>query len=139
VPVDHTVNEIVSLADIMGLEVDDNNVEELVEEHSKELSTEELTELHRVSQKETERSFSGMEEVTAEPTPSGEIKETLKSWETIALYIEKHHLEKTVTMRAINLFSNNAVLQFHQILKHSQKQLSLDNFLIKKKKLCMHV
>jgi hypothetical protein len=54
----------------------------------------------------------------------------LKSWETVALYIEKHHPDKTVTIRAINLFSDNAVLPFHQILKHSQKQLSLDNFLI---------
>jgi hypothetical protein len=57
-----------------------------------------------------------MEEVT---TPFGEIKEMLKSWETVALYIEKHHPDKTVAMRAINLFSDNAVLPFHQILKHS--------------------
>jgi hypothetical protein len=91
-----------------------------------------------VSQKETERSLSGMEEVTAELTPSGEIKEMPKSWETVAVYIEKHHPDKTVAMGAINLLSANAVLLFHQILKHSQKKLSLDNFLIKKKKVCMH-
>jgi hypothetical protein len=51
--VDHIVNEIVSLAEMMGLEVDNNDVEKLVEEHNQELTTEELTELHRVSQKET--------------------------------------------------------------------------------------
>jgi hypothetical protein len=33
VPVDHIVNEIVSLVDIMRLKVDNNDVEELVEEH----------------------------------------------------------------------------------------------------------
>jgi hypothetical protein len=65
--VDHIVNESVSLAEIMGLEVDNNDVKELVEEHSQELTIEELTELHRVSQKEIERSLSGMEEVTAKP------------------------------------------------------------------------
>jgi hypothetical protein len=132
VPVHHIVNEIVSLFEMIGSKMDNNDIEELVEEHRQELTTEELTELHRVSQKETERSLSGMEEVIAELTPSGEIKKMLKSWETVALYIEKHHPDKTVTMRAINLFSDNVVLPFHQILKHSQKQLSLDNFLIKK-------
>jgi hypothetical protein len=54
-----------------------------------------------------------MEEVTAELTPSGEIKEMLKSWETVAFYIEKHHPDKIVATRAINLFSDNAVLPFH--------------------------
>jgi uncharacterized protein YfkK (UPF0435 family) len=34
VPVDHIVNEFVSLAEIMELEVENNDVEELVEEHS---------------------------------------------------------------------------------------------------------
>ncbi|KAG7158993.1 putative Tigger transposable element-derived protein 1-like 282 [Homarus americanus] len=34
------VHEIVALGNSMGLEVDDDDVEELVEEHSKELSTE---------------------------------------------------------------------------------------------------
>jgi hypothetical protein len=46
-PVDHIINEIVSLAGIMGSEVDNNDVEEPVEEHR--LTTEELRELHRVS------------------------------------------------------------------------------------------
>jgi hypothetical protein len=38
--VDHIVNEFVSLVEMMGLEVDNNNDEELVEEHSQELTTE---------------------------------------------------------------------------------------------------
>jgi hypothetical protein len=42
--VDHIVNEIASLVEIMGLEVDNNDVEELVEEHRQELTIEELTE-----------------------------------------------------------------------------------------------
>ncbi|PNF37791.1 hypothetical protein B7P43_G10140 [Cryptotermes secundus] len=46
VPVEPVVNETVSLAKIMGLEVDDSDIDELVEEHSQELTTEELTEFH---------------------------------------------------------------------------------------------
>ncbi|PNF30675.1 hypothetical protein B7P43_G06169 [Cryptotermes secundus] len=52
VPVEPVVNEIVSLAKIMGLEVDNNDIDELVEEHSQGLTTEELMELHCVSQQE---------------------------------------------------------------------------------------
>jgi hypothetical protein len=86
-PVDHIVNEIVSLTEIMRLEVDKNDVEEFVEEHSQELTTEDLTELHCVSQKKPNWSLSGMEKVRVEPIRSGETKEMLKSWETVALYI----------------------------------------------------
>ncbi|GBM41583.1 hypothetical protein AVEN_169181-1 [Araneus ventricosus] len=48
--VESVVNEIVSLAKIRGLEVDSNDIDEIVEEHNQELTTEELTELHCVSQ-----------------------------------------------------------------------------------------
>ncbi|GBM92953.1 hypothetical protein AVEN_223643-1 [Araneus ventricosus] len=41
-----------SLAKIMGLELDNNNIDDLLEEHSQELTTEEFTELHCVSQQE---------------------------------------------------------------------------------------
>ncbi|GBM30347.1 hypothetical protein AVEN_206992-1, partial [Araneus ventricosus] len=37
----------------MGFEVDNNDIDELVEEHSQELTTKELMELHYVSQQES--------------------------------------------------------------------------------------
>ncbi|GBN05021.1 hypothetical protein AVEN_164098-1 [Araneus ventricosus] len=43
VPVDSVVNDIVSFAKIMGLELDKNNIDKLVKEHSQELATEEST------------------------------------------------------------------------------------------------
>ncbi|GBO12731.1 hypothetical protein AVEN_217431-1 [Araneus ventricosus] len=46
-PVEPVINEIVSLAKIVGL--DNNDIDDLLEEHSQELSTEEFTELHWVS------------------------------------------------------------------------------------------
>ncbi|PNF32747.1 hypothetical protein B7P43_G11578 [Cryptotermes secundus] len=64
VPVEPVVNEIVSLAKIMGLEVDNNDTDELVEEHSQELTTEELMELHCVSQQEAVEESLSEEEVT---------------------------------------------------------------------------
>ncbi|GBM56105.1 hypothetical protein AVEN_43480-1 [Araneus ventricosus] len=60
-PVKLVVDKIVFLAEIGGLEVDNNNgIDELVEEHSPDLTTEELLELHCVSQQEEQE-----EEVTA--------------------------------------------------------------------------
>ncbi|PNF34534.1 hypothetical protein B7P43_G10746 [Cryptotermes secundus] len=134
-PVEPVVNKIVSLAKIMGLEVDNNDIDELVEEQSQELTTEELMELHCVSQQEVvEESLSEEEEeeVTAKQQSSGAIREMLKAWETVASYIEKHHPNKAVDMCATNLFNDNAVSHFHQILKHRQKQMSLDSYLVKK-------
>ncbi|KAG7174220.1 putative Tigger transposable element-derived protein 1-like 279 [Homarus americanus] len=55
------VHEIVSLGNSMGLEVDDDDVEELVEEHSKELSTEELLELHKEQNETLKRSLTSEE------------------------------------------------------------------------------
>lgn len=130
VPMKPVVNEIVSLATIMGLEVDASDIEELVEEHSQELTTEELVELHCVSQQEVlEDSLS--EEVAEKQQSSGEIREMLKAWESVASYIEKHHPNNEVAIRAANLFNDNAVSHFRQILKRRQKQMSLDTFLLK--------
>ncbi|KAG7166741.1 Tigger transposable element-derived protein 1-like 130 [Homarus americanus] len=55
------VHEIVALGNSMGLEVDDDDVEELVEEHSKELSTEELLELHKEENETLKRSLTSEE------------------------------------------------------------------------------
>ncbi|PNF33870.1 hypothetical protein B7P43_G07233 [Cryptotermes secundus] len=95
-------------------------------------------ELYCVSQQEvvedslSEEEEEEEEEVTAKQQSSGAIKEMLKAWEIVASYIEKHHPNKAVAMRATNLFNDNAVSHFHQILKRRQKQMSLDSFLVKK-------
>ncbi|PNF34655.1 hypothetical protein B7P43_G05710 [Cryptotermes secundus] len=49
------------------------------------------------------------EEVTAKQQSSGAKREMLKAWETVASYIEKHHPNKAVAMRATNLFNDNSV------------------------------
>ncbi|GBM20232.1 hypothetical protein AVEN_216652-1 [Araneus ventricosus] len=49
--VEPIVKEIASLAKIRGLEVDKNDIDELVEEHNQDLTTEELMKLHCVHSK----------------------------------------------------------------------------------------
>ncbi|GBM09888.1 hypothetical protein AVEN_241213-1 [Araneus ventricosus] len=105
----------------------------LVEEHKQKQITKEFTELYYVSQKDVvDESLLEEEEVTAKQSSSGAIKETLKAWEIAALCIEKHHPNKSETMRATNLFNDNAVSHFRQFLKCQKKQMSLDCFLVKK-------
>ncbi|GBL72632.1 hypothetical protein AVEN_127888-1 [Araneus ventricosus] len=100
----------------MGLEVD-NYIDELVEDHCQELVTEELTELHCISeQKVVEESSSKEEEVTAKQQSSGSTREMLKAWRTVASLIEKHHPNKAVAMRTTNLF------HYREILKRQKKQ-----------------
>ncbi|GBN21644.1 hypothetical protein AVEN_130676-1 [Araneus ventricosus] len=84
-------------------------------------------ELHRVSQQEVIRSYhskslSEQEEVTAKQQSSWAIGEMLKAWGTVAPYIEKHHPNKAVAMRATNLFGDNAVSHFRKILERQQKK-----------------
>ncbi|GBM89475.1 hypothetical protein AVEN_187046-1 [Araneus ventricosus] len=55
--VEPIINEIVSLDKIRRLAVDTNAVNEIVEEHNQELTTEELMELHCVSQQEVRGEF----------------------------------------------------------------------------------
>ncbi|GBO12404.1 hypothetical protein AVEN_154258-1 [Araneus ventricosus] len=60
------------------------------------------------------------------------VREMLKAWETVASYVEKPHPNKAVAKRATNLFYDNAVSHFRQILKRRKKQMFLDSFLLKK-------
>ncbi|GBM28002.1 hypothetical protein AVEN_217902-1 [Araneus ventricosus] len=111
-----TVNEIVSLAKVRRLEVDSDDIDELVEEHNQELTTEKLMELHFVSQQEImDESLSEEEEVTAKQQSSSAIREMPKAWETDSSYIEKHHPNKAVALCATNLFHGIAVSHFHHL------------------------
>ena len=47
-------------------------------------------------------------------------------WETVQNFVEKHHPNKAAAVLVMNLFNDNAMSHFHQILKRRQKQVSLD-------------
>ncbi|GBM46308.1 hypothetical protein AVEN_88002-1 [Araneus ventricosus] len=132
------VNEIVSYAKIMELELDKNDIDELVEEQSQELTTEELTELYCVPQQELmEESLSEKEEVIVKQESSSAIREMLEAWEAVASHIEKHLANKAVAVRATNFINDNVVPHFWQLLKRWEKQMLLDSFLVKKKEICI--
>jgi hypothetical protein len=116
----------------MGLEVNEDDIQELVEEHDQELTTDELMDLHHEQQQEV------MEEVSSEEgekkkeksLTSNEIREVCKMWETVQNFVKKHHPSKTVAVQVMNLFNDNAMSHYREILKRRQKQVSLDRFLV---------
>ncbi|GBL89460.1 hypothetical protein AVEN_87809-1 [Araneus ventricosus] len=92
---------------------------------NQELTTKEFMVWHCVSQQEImEESLSEEKEVTAKQQSSSAIREMLKTWETVASSIEKHHPNKAVAMSATNLFYDNAESRFGQLLKRRKKNVS---------------
>ncbi|XP_010614848.1 tigger transposable element-derived protein 1-like [Fukomys damarensis] len=75
-PESAVVEEIVSLGKTMGLELNEDDIQELLEEHGQELTTEELMDLHREQQQEAVEEISAEEEVkkAEKPLTSKEIR-----------------------------------------------------------------
>ncbi|GBO31183.1 Tigger transposable element-derived protein 1 [Araneus ventricosus] len=80
------VEEIVSLGKSMGLVIDERDVNELVEEHSQELTTEELQELQSQQHSGVLQEIGFEEKSEVEDTISiSEIKEILGMWESFTV------------------------------------------------------
>ncbi|XP_069156566.1 tigger transposable element-derived protein 1-like [Procambarus clarkii] len=120
-------DDIVALGQTLGLEVDAADVQELVEEHSDDLTTEELLELQKeLVQQEVKELSSGEEEVWEDAVPSSEIRDVLVMFEKVTAFVEKHHPDKAVTTRCVNMFNDNVLSRFRDILKRRQFQVALD-------------
>ncbi|XP_029054233.2 tigger transposable element-derived protein 1-like [Osmia bicornis bicornis] len=131
-PVPSIIEDIVSLARSMKLDVCDDNVEELVEEHNKELTTEELEELEKEEhQTRMDTLFSDSEEEETEKAPSSLIKEIIAKWMDVKNFSEKYHPNKVQTNRNSIVWEDQTMSHFRNILRRKQNQSSFDKFLIK--------
>ncbi|XP_068200762.1 nuclear speckle splicing regulatory protein 1-like [Palaemon carinicauda] len=84
------MDEIVSLGKSKGLEVDEEDVNNLVKEHKEELTTQELIELQEMQHSEVLQELSIEEEVEDEGRLStAEIKDTLAKWQDFSNFMEK--------------------------------------------------
>ncbi|XP_066968470.1 tigger transposable element-derived protein 1-like [Macrobrachium rosenbergii] len=129
---DADVEEIVSVAKSMGLEVSSDDVEELVAEHNTELTTEELQELHKEQQKVLAEEVSEEEESKEVPTTgTKEIKEMLMHWEKFQEFFEKHHHDKAVVNRAIDYVDDNLVNVYRKHLKNVNSRRPCTGFFSK--------
>nr|XP_023656335.1 tigger transposable element-derived protein 1-like isoform X2 [Paramormyrops kingsleyae] len=126
------MEEIVSLGRSMGLEVDGGDVQELVEEHDPELSTQDLHELAKQLEDQRKEELSSGEDEGRDEIPTALIKEMNSYWTKLSNFWMEYHPHKADIDRVIHLVNNNAVDHFQRILKKRQKQLSVERFLIEK-------
>ena len=121
------INYIVSLGKNMGLEVNNEDVEELQEDHKDESGTEELEQLQKQLQKAIVWEIPSEEEEGREDVPTSFISEICAKWGEVQSLVERYHPDKAVASRSINIFNDNAMRHFRNILKRRQKQITMDN------------
>jgi len=127
------IDDIVSLGKNIGLEVNNEDVEELLEDHKGELSTEELEQLQKQLQKAIVEEIFSEEEEGMEDVPTTLIREICAKWGEVQSFVERYHPDKAVASRSINIFSDNAMCHFRNILKRRQKQITMENVLVRQR------
>lgn len=129
------VEEIVVMGRSLGLEVDKDDIDELVESHSTELTVEELLHLQQQQQQDliVEQESSEEDEVR-EDVPSSLISEICSKWADVQAFAEKYHPEIAVANRAVHMFNDSVMYHFRRILQRRKKQLTIDQFFTKENK-----
>ena len=114
------VQDILQVVESMNLEVDENDLNELMEEHNQELSNEALKELvwNKDSSVNTELSESSCSsDDVSEAITATEIKETLEMWEKVQAAAIKLNTNKAEASRAASIFNDVAMEWFRTAKK----------------------
>ncbi|KAM3922863.1 tigger transposable element-derived protein 1-like [Leptodactylus fuscus] len=122
------VDDVVAIGKTMGLDIQQDDINELVEGHAAELTTEDLMHLQQQQQKDMVEEISSEEEERVEDISSGLIHEMCAKWAEIANFVEQHHPDKVVANRAVNIFNDNVMSTFRKILQRRKKQQTIDKF-----------
>ncbi|XP_067141805.1 tigger transposable element-derived protein 1-like isoform X2 [Centruroides vittatus] len=117
------VYEIVCLGKSMGLEVSEDDVEELVDDHK--------TKLKLTIEEMAEEIYSSEEEEAESSISSTEIKELCSLWARTQAIVEKWHPNIAAVNRSINFFDNKVMAYFRNIQKRRRHQTTLERFFSK--------
>ncbi|XP_043849931.1 zinc finger protein 202-like [Dromiciops gliroides] len=93
---------------------------------TQELSTEEQQEFQREQQQTVGEELSSGEEEGREEASTVLLKEMCGKWVELQNFVEKYHPDRALTSRNVDLFNDQTMSYFRNILKHGQKQVSLD-------------
>jgi hypothetical protein len=126
------VDKIVSLGKALHLKVNKEDVEELVEENSKDLTTEDLEELkkqlNQERDKEDKECSSEVDSNKKGRIPTGDIKKMLHYWEELQYLVTKWHPNKAEMNRLCALVEDKCLNYFKNILKNREVQSTFDRF-----------
>ncbi|GFU53321.1 uncharacterized protein TNCV_2953561 [Trichonephila clavipes] len=121
------MDEILTTARDLELEVNEDDIDELIMGHEDELTIE-LQEILNEEHQETQRNVSPSEQEEDErgPMPTSAIKDLLKKWETVRAMVLEWHPNQADVSRIGDLYNDNAINYFRKILKKREKQSTLD-------------
>ncbi|GFW46372.1 uncharacterized protein TNCV_4810601 [Trichonephila clavipes] len=119
------IDEILTTARDLELEVNEDDIEELIMGHENELTTKELQEILNEEHQETQRNVSPSERG---PMPTSAIKDLFKKWDAVKAMVLEWHPNQTDVSRVEDLYNNNAMNYFWKILKKREKQSTLNMF-----------
>ncbi|GFX57936.1 uncharacterized protein TNCV_3069031 [Trichonephila clavipes] len=105
------MDEILTTARDLELEVNEDDIEEFIMGHEDELTIEELQEILNEEHQETQRNMSPSEQEEDErgPMPTSAIKDILKKWEDARAMILGWHPNQADISRVEDLYNDNAI------------------------------
>ncbi|GFX35897.1 uncharacterized protein TNCV_4214191 [Trichonephila clavipes] len=123
------MDEILTTARDLELEVNEDDIEELIMGHEDELTTE-LQEILNEEHQETQRIvfFSEQEENERGPMSTFAIKDLLKMWVDVRAMVLEWHPNQADVSRVEDLYNDNAINYFWKVLKKREKQSTLGMF-----------
>ncbi|GFT77710.1 uncharacterized protein TNCV_4245721 [Trichonephila clavipes] len=125
------MDEILTTARDLELEVNEDDIEELIMGHEDELTTEELKEILNEEHQETQRNMSPSEQEEEDergPMLTSAIKDLFKKWDAVRAMVLEWHPNQADVSRVGDLYNNNAINYIWKILKKREKQSTLDMF-----------
>ena len=70
----------------------------------------------------------GENQQSVQQISSSEIKEILKKWTELQIFVEKTHPDREKANHCIHLLNDNVMSYYRTVLKKKQKQTTLDQF-----------
>ncbi|GFU31876.1 uncharacterized protein TNCV_1111351 [Trichonephila clavipes] len=124
------MNEILTTARDLELEVNEDDIEEFIMGHEDELTIEELQGILNEEHQETQRNVSPSEQEEDErgPMPTSAIKDLFKKWDADRAMVLEWHPNQADVSRVGDLYNDNAINYFRKILKKREKQSTFDMF-----------
>ncbi|GFT32639.1 uncharacterized protein TNCV_3145821 [Trichonephila clavipes] len=124
------MDEILTTARDLELEVNEADIEELIMGHENELMTEELQEILNEEHQETQRNVSPSEQEEEErgTMPTSAIQDLLKKWADVRALVLEWHRNQADVSSVGDLYNDNVINYFRKILKKREKQSTLNMF-----------
>ncbi|GFU53099.1 uncharacterized protein TNCV_3098831 [Trichonephila clavipes] len=120
------MDEILTAARDLELEVNEDDIEDLIMGHEDELTIE-LQEILNEKLQETQRNVSPeQKEDEKGPMPTSAIKDLLTKWKAVRAMVLEWHPNQADISRVGDLEDDNAINYFRKILKKREKQSTSD-------------